>query len=154
ARKDLPKEIAAILDIPAARRSKPLALELARYFRKIAPELQPVRDELAALAKPKPAIPAVPGTVQLPPKMRRVTHLPGKGNFLDPGEKVEPGVPKALSPSSDKAPRDRLDLARWLVDPHNPLTARVTANRFWAQIFGTGLVESEEDFGTQGELPS
>jgi hypothetical protein len=77
-----------------------------------------------------------------------------KGNHLDPGAKVEPGVPAAFHPLPGGAPPDRLGLARWLVDPRNPLTARVAVNRLWAQVFGIGLVETEEDFGTQGEPPS
>src|SRR5262249_41997301 len=85
---------------------------------------------------------------------RRATHVLIKSNFLNPGEKVEPGVPAAFHPFPDGAPANRLGVARWLVDPHNPLTARVAVNRFWAQLFGTGLVETEEDVGTQGELPS
>jgi hypothetical protein len=78
------------------------------------------------------------------------------GNFLNPdrSEELEPGVPSAFHPLAADAPRSRLGAANWLVDPRNPLTARVAVNRFWAQIFGTGLVQTEEDFGTQGELPS
>jgi hypothetical protein len=92
--------------------------------------------------------------VELAVGSRRVTRLLRKGNFLDPGDRVEPGVPHALHPYPAGAPANRLGLARWLVDPQNPLTARVAVNRLWAQIYGAGLVESEEDFGTQGEPPS
>src|SRR5271157_1072282 len=79
-----------------------------------------------------------------------------QGYFLDPGEPVAPDVPKALHPlpSPSSGPVNRLVLAKWLVDRKNPLTARVAVNRYWAQLFGTGIVETEEDFGTQGELPS
>ncbi len=91
----------------------------------------------------------LPGRTQ-----RRTTRLLRKGNFLDPGDPVEPGVPAALHPLPAGAPVNRLTLARWLVDPKNPLTARVAVNRYWAQLFGVGLVDTEEDFGTQGEPPS
>ena len=87
-------------------------------------------------------------------RRHRVTHILRKGNFLDPGDVVGPGVPESLPAHHDREPRNRLGLARWLVDPRNPLTARVAVNRYWAQIFGVGLVETEEDFGTQGEPPS
>src|SRR5262249_2513717 len=82
------------------------------------------------------------------------THLMVKGNFLDPGQKVEPGVPAAFHPLPEGAPLDRLGLARWLVDPRNPMTARVAGNRYWSQLFGIGLVETEEDFGTPAQPPS
>src|SRR5262249_16735447 len=115
---------------------------------------KPLRDQIAALERSRPAIPNLPVMEELPASKRRETHMMVKGNFLDPGQKVEPGVPAAFHPLPEGAPLDRLRLARWLADPRNPLTARVAVNRFWAQIFGVGLVETEEDFGTQGEPPS
>jgi len=154
ARQDVPKEVLKVLDTPGEKRTKPQVEAVARHFRSIAPELKPVRDEIAALEKSRPAIPALPVMVELPAGRRRVTRILRKGNFLDPGDPVEPGVPRALLAYPAGGPSNRLGLARWLVDPRNPLTARVAVNRFWAQIFGIGLVETEEDFGTQGELPS
>jgi mono/diheme cytochrome c family protein len=117
-------------------------------------ESLPLLGEIARLEKSRPAVPKVPIMVELPPNQRRKTHLMIKGNFLNPGEQVEPGVPAAFHPLPKDAPPDRLGVAKWLFSPDNPLTARVAVNRFWAQIFGTGLVETEEDFGTQGEMPS
>jgi hypothetical protein len=110
--------------------------------------------EIGKLEKARPAIPKLPIMVELPPSQRRKTHLMVKGNFLNPGEAVEPGVPAAFHPLPKDAPADRLGVAKWLFDPDNPLTARVAVNRYWAQLFGVGLVETEEDFGTQGEMPS
>jgi hypothetical protein len=67
---------------------------------------------------------------------------------------VEPNVPAALPPMPAAYPKNRLGLARWLVDGNNPLTARVAVNRYWQEIFGTGIVRTSEDFGAQGENPS
>src|SRR5260370_20804529 len=69
-------------------------------------------------------------------------------------QRVDPGVPACLPPLAADAPRNRLGLAQFLVDPANPLTSRVTMNRFWQHYFGSGLVRTEENFGVQGELPS
>lgn len=77
-----------------------------------------------------------------------------RGQYDQPRQPVEPNVPAALPPMPASFPRNRLGLAQWLVDPSNPLTARVTVNRFWQELFGTGLVKSSEDFGSQGQAPS
>jgi hypothetical protein len=110
--------------------------------------------EIGVVAKSRPVFPTLPVMEELAPQKHRETHLMVKGNFLSPGEKVEAAVPVALPPLPKGAPVDRLGVAKWLVAPDNPLTARVAVNRLWAQLFGTGIVETEEDFGTQGELPS
>ncbi len=85
----------------------------------------------------------------------RTTHLLRRGEYDKPGEAVTAGVPAALPPlDADAAAPTRLDLARWLVDARHPLTARVAVNRLWQQLFGTGLVKTTEDFGSQGEWPT
>ena len=77
-----------------------------------------------------------------------------RGLYDQPGERVTAGVPAALPPMAESLPRNRLGLATWLVDDANPLTTRVTVNRFWQQVFGTGLVATSDDFGAQGERPT
>jgi hypothetical protein len=84
----------------------------------------------------------------------RVQHLFVGGSFLNPGEVVSPGVPAVLNPFPGDQPPNRLGLAKWLVDPANPLSARVAVNRIWAQYFGSGIVLTIEDFGTKGERPT
>lgn len=85
---------------------------------------------------------------------RRPAYVLIRGDFQQRGDKVEPDVPAMFPPLPSSEPRNRLALARWLVRPDHPLTARVTVNRLWAQMFGTGLVKTIADFGTQGEFPS
>jgi hypothetical protein len=150
----IPNDILAIVDFPAAERSADDEAKLAAYYHSISPSLQPLRDKIAALEKSKPAVPTVPVMQELAPDKQRTTWLMVKGNFLTKGEELEPGLPSAFHELAADRPIDRLALARWLVHPDNPLTARVAVNRFWAQLFGAGLVETEEDFGIQGELPS
>jgi hypothetical protein len=87
----------------------------------------------------------------------RETFVQIRGDFLRRGDRVQPGYPGALTPVADApgSPRlTRLDLAKWLVSPENPLTARVTVNREWQKFFGRGLVETENDFGYQGSFPT
>jgi hypothetical protein len=85
----------------------------------------------------------------------RETHVHIKGDFTRPGDLVTPGTPAVLPPLKPRGEKpDRLDLARWLVDRDNPLTARVAVNRMWQQYFGHGIVETENDFGTQGAPPT
>jgi hypothetical protein len=85
----------------------------------------------------------------------RQAHVQIRGDFLRPGDEVECNVPAVLPPLTEsETARTRLDLARWLVRPDHPLTPRVQVNRIWMRLFGTGLVETENDFGLQGELPT
>jgi hypothetical protein len=83
----------------------------------------------------------------------RDTFILSKGSYDKPLDKVTTNVPAALPPLPAQAKHDRLALAKWLVSPENPLTARVTVNRFWQQFFGIGLVKTADDFGVQGEKP-
>lgn len=89
-----------------------------------------------------------------PDSAQRITRIFERGNWLVHGDSVAPAVPAALGTLGQNHQPNRLGLAEWLVDESNPLTARVMVNRFWAQLFGRGLVATEEDFGTQGEPPS
>jgi hypothetical protein len=84
----------------------------------------------------------------------RTTRIFLRGNHLTPGKEVPPGTPAALPPMRDDLPRNRLGLAQWIVDPANPLTARVAVNRWWAELFGRGIVYTLEDFGTQSSAPT
>lgn len=86
---------------------------------------------------------------------RRPTYVLSRGNYDMPGPEVGVGIPKSILPySSSKYGQNRLGLARWLIDPQNPLTSRVFVNRMWAQFFGRGIVKTVGDFGMQGELPT
>ena len=111
-------------------------------------------DELAKqleTLKPKKTVPVMKELLE---KQRRVTKIQARGNFQALGETVTEGTPSALHPFPKGEPQNRLGLAKWLVSRDNPLTARVTVNRFWEQIFGSGLVRTTEEFGTQGDLPT
>jgi hypothetical protein len=110
------------------------------------------QDTLKALYAVKPL--PTPILQELPDKRRRENRIYKRGNWLALGEEVQPGVPEILQSNNDQTYQDRLHLARWLVSENNPLTARVTVNRFWAQLFGYGIVETMEDFGSQGFPPS
>ena len=155
--RELPPGIRTILAINPGARDAKQREELASYFRPLSRAYADLGKQLdarrAALAAIKPVM--LPVMRELSAAKQRETHLLNKGNYLAPGEKVVPGLLSAF-PSSMPADSkiDRLALARWLVSPENPLTARVAVNRYWAQLFGLGIVESEEDFGTQGALPT
>ncbi len=95
-----------------------------------------------------------PVTIENSTAQRRATQVFERGNWLVKGKEVSPAVPHALNPFPENASKDRLGLARWIVDRRNPLTSRTVVNRVWEQFFGNVLVETLEDFGTQGGKPS
>jgi mono/diheme cytochrome c family protein len=117
-------------------------------------EVRRLREEIDTLLREAKAR-VMPVRMISTARLDRPTHRFDRGDFLSPAEVVEPGVPAVLPPLTAGGGRlTRLDLARWLVGPANPLTARVIANQWWARLFGRGLVPSVGDFGTRGEPPS
>jgi hypothetical protein len=150
----LPDAVGKILAVAPAARTAAQEKELARYFRSVAPELAPVRQQVAVLrgqqASIKPATTMV--LKELPAPRPTFVHI--RGNHKNHGDQVTPGVPAKLHPFPKGQPINRLGLARWLVHPDNPLVGRVTMNRIWAHYFGKGIVETSEDFGAQGEPPT
>ncbi len=146
--------------VPLVRAGKAAPAESARlfsyYLKHHAPaELrgQQGRADAArfAMREFKRRLPTVMVMEEMSPP--RTTHILKRGQYDQPGEEVEPSVLSSLLLVAGDLPRNRLGLARWLVDPRHPLTSRVTVNRFWQMYFGAGLVKTAEDFGTQGEWP-
>lgn len=115
---------------------------------------QEITQYFVSLLNPQNKIESIPVMVERPEGYRRTTYVFERGNWLVHGEEVEPGVPEDWNSMPPGAPKNRLGLAQWLVSKDNPLTARVMVNRIWAQFFGTGIVETLEDFGSQGFEPS
>ena len=147
---------AAAID-PAARTKEQQQL-LNTTFRQVEPrakdlsaQVGDVRNRQTELNK---QIPKTPVMKDLPENKRRQNFVHVRGNFLEHGDPVDAELPTAFGGLTDDAPHSRLAVANWLLSKQNPLTARVAVNRVWARFFGVGLVATEEDFGTQGELPS
>jgi hypothetical protein len=150
----LPKEVRALLLLSAEKRSEVQKGELRKYFRsKVSAQGQ---EQLAALRREKEEIEKNLATTMVMQEMPqgRDTYLLIRGQYDKRGEKVAAAVPAALPPLPRGVPVNRLGLARWLIDPGHPLTARVAVNRYWQIFFGTGLVKTAEDFGSQGDPPS
>ena len=125
-----------------------LTYEAPAAFRDAYSNLKELRRQKESLEK------AIP-TVMIMSEMEkpRDTFILGRGDYRNRTEKVSPGIPSVLSPFPQNAPVNRLGLAKWLVSPTHPLTARVTVNRYWQMYFGTGIVKTSENFGMQGEPP-
>lgn len=113
------------------------------------------KEALAAHDKTKPSYPPSKVRTLARAEKARATHIHERGDFLRPGRQVQPGTPAVLHAfQGNPENADRLALADWLLDPANPLTARVTVNRLWQHLFGRGLVRTPDDFGSRGEPPT
>ena len=153
----LPARLLRVAATPEAARARADGDELAQAFRQLTPLLAGARAQLAALEREERALGVVSTLVMAAPAPGAPaveTRLRQRGAFASPGEVVPAAVPAVFAPTREGAPRDRLALARWLTSDANPLVGRVTANRIWAQYFGRGLVETGEDFGSQGARPT
>ncbi|MFN5074288.1 MAG: DUF1553 domain-containing protein [Planctomyces sp.] len=148
----------------AARRSAEQSAELQRFWvEHIDTESRSWRTELAAIGPRRAAIEQqIPQTMVMQEQTpRRPSYILNRGQYDQRGEQVTAGIPavfaatlNTIDTGAAQTEPTRLDFARWLVSPQNPLTARVAVNRWWEMLFGTGLVETTEDFGIQGALPS
>jgi hypothetical protein len=153
----LPKPVQEALLVEPAKRTPAQKQTVTAHFRPLAPVMEPVRKQLAAVQKQRDAVakevPMTLVTISTTPRTVRV--LP-RGNWLDDtGEVVQPGVPASLGAVGSKDKRaTRLDLANWMLSADNPVVARVFVNRVWKLVFGQGLVKTMEDFGSQGASPT
>ncbi len=154
-KKKLPPEVLNTVNLAVVMRSEQDVRNLVEYYKKldVARSEFPVLDEIAKLRAAEPQFTTT--LVMQERQAARETYIHIRGDFLRHGARVEPGIPAVLPqlPAAVKSPT-RLDFARWLVDPRNPLTPRVTMNRVWQKYFGRGIVETENDFGTQGTPPT
>ena len=151
----LPKNIAQILRIDPTKRNDKQRDKLLTHLASADKGYQKIRKELDRHKKKSPKLPVVVHHAMQHRASPRASHIHIRGNFLTKGDAVQPGTPSFMPEIKprDKRP-DRLDLARWIVDKRNPLTARVAVNHIWKHLFGYGIVRTTEDFGTQGEKPS
>ena len=154
-RDSVPPEVATIL----ATTKKPVSGQLTtvrnHYRRSFSPEFKQLFESMGKWREEDGGIErAIPITlIAREMDKPRDTFMLMRGEYDKKGDKVAPGAPSILPPWPKNSPTNRLGLARWLVDPSHPLTARVNVNRFWQQYFGIGLVKTTEDFGAQGERP-
>lgn len=155
--RELPAEVAQAMAVSRDRRSDEQRRALVSYFRShVSPPARALADEIAKLAQARAdfeaRLPTAMVMAELP--QPRETFVLVRGQYDKRGQKVTAAVPAFLPPLPRGAPANRLGLAQWLVDPAHPLVARVTVNRYWQMLFGTGLVKTAEEFGSQGEPPS
>lgn len=152
----VPAEIRKMIEAGAEGRKPKDARTLKSYFLSHLRERRVWGEKVAKLQSEKRAIVARIPTSMVMSDMEapRDTFMLLRGEYQKQGEKVTAAVPAFLPPLPPNAPHNRLGFAQWLVDPANPLTARVAVNRFWQSYFRTGLVKTADDFGSQGEPPS
>lgn len=158
---NLPKALQPILKIAPEKRTETQARQLRDYFIEAAwsksrAVFEPLVKQLATAERERDAIEkGMPTSLVFKERAElRPSFILNRGEYDQRREQVGRDTPAFLPPLPKDAPRNRLGFAQWLVAPNHPLTARVAVNRFWQQVFGTGLVKTAEDFGAQGEPPS
>jgi len=152
----LPIDYRAILAArkPSAERTEADRGAIFSAWRQTIPEFGPLNDKIAASwAKAPKAATTVMHAASRSVAQRRPTHLLDRGAWNRPKHEVQPHVPAGLHPLAGSNDPPRLAFAKWLVDPRSPLSARVAVNRLWQAVFGTGLAETPDDFGTRAPLP-
>ncbi len=150
----LPEAVRIALAVPEAERDEKQLRVLADYQRSLDAESIEIDKAMKSVEQQLAAVRPTTTPVMVELDEQRATRVMKRGNFLDPGADVSAATPAALHALGDEVPRNRLGLAQWLMSPENPLVRRVVVNRWWAEMFGEGIVRTPEDFGTQGEPPT
>ncbi len=150
----LPTSIEVLLTKGHEQLSPAELQQLELHYLSIAPELAEARKPIDELRKRSPTLPLTLVMLERPADNPRSTHRHHRGEYLSPREDVQPGMPAALVTEGQPVPRNRLELAQWLVSQRNPLVGRVTVNRVWQAFFGQGIVSSPGDLGTQAPAPT
>jgi hypothetical protein len=151
-----PVNHAAILAMqtPVDQRTTEQQAAVFTAWRMSLPDAKVTNDEIDAIWKDYPqAATSILHLTEREPANHRMTSLLDRGNWDQPKQAVEPHTPAAFHPFPADAPKNRVGFARWLTDKNSPFTARVVVNRVWQAMFGTGLVETPEDFGTRAPVP-
>ncbi|MEM7260390.1 MAG: PSD1 and planctomycete cytochrome C domain-containing protein [Planctomycetota bacterium] len=153
----VPIDVASILAQPADQRTDEQRLQVRDHYYRTHEESWRTAEQ--ALSQHREELKRVEAMLPVSLVMEEMAEpkpafVLNRGEYDDRGDPVGRETPAVLPPFSEELPRDRLGLARWLLDPGHPLTARVAVNRYWQQLFGVGLVKTSEDFGSQGEWPS
>ncbi|MEM1067918.1 MAG: PSD1 and planctomycete cytochrome C domain-containing protein [Planctomycetota bacterium] len=156
---EVPSELVSLLEVPTSERTDEDQQAVRTFYRKVYclhPDWLALIDQekgtQKAIEQKEKSIPTTLVWKEL--ATPRKAHILERGQYDQPGDEVGRATPSFLPSFPEDAPLDRLGLSQWLLQPEHPLTARVAVNRFWQQIFGTGLVKTSEDFGNQGEPPS
>lgn len=151
-----PDDLKAILDLEVEKRTDAQKAELEKFFRaNVDSPLRQAESAVSSLKKQQTEISAAfPSVMVMKEGAPRESFILIRGEYDKHGDKVTAGLPAVFTPHSATQPLTRLNLAKWIVDPSNPLTARVWVNRAWEKFFGTGLVKTTENLGTQAEYPS
>jgi len=136
------------------KRSKKEETEISNHYLNLDPAHKKHEASVAAIEKKLAALKPITTLVMIEEEKPRETHVFKRGDFLSPADAVKPNTLSVLPPMPHDAPKNRIGLAKWLVSKENPLTPRVVVNRAWAEIFGHGLVASEEDLGSQSDPPT
>ena len=148
-------EFLRVAIVPPDQRTPEQVDSMVRFVATTREEVRALQAQLVDLEKGTPKVQQGTGMGLVQREVPRQTFVHRRGNFLDKGSEVRAATPQLLHAMRVRGPQpDRLDLARWLLDPANTLTARVAVNRVWQQYFGRGLVASVEDFGSQGDAPT
>jgi len=149
----LAERIVALLKRPAKKRTPQQAVALRTYYLSTIPAIDQLQKARTKVQKEFDKLQPPTTLVMRELATPRMTSIFNRGVYTDPTDPVTAGTPAVLHAAID-GPPNRLTLARWLVSPENPLTPRVTVNRWWAEVFGRGIVSTVEDFGVKGDTPS